>query len=393
MNMKYNFDEIIDRSHNRSAKYDEAGKKFGFRDVIPLWIADMDFKTAQPVIDALKARAEEGIWGYTSRPDSYYEAVCGWQKRRNGWDIDKSMISFNLGVVPALSSMVYVFTEPGDKVLIQTPVYSEFYDVTESWGREVVENPLKEQDGRWIIDFEDFEEKAKEAKVFFLCSPHNPLGIVWTREELERMCNICIANNVLIVSDEIHSDLVFHGKKHIPTATLSPEIATHVISCISGTKTFNLAGLQASATIFPNQKLKARFDKFWFNLDIHRNNAFSTIAMEVAFNEGEEWLEQLLGYIGGNFEFIKDYCAANIPQVKPNVPDATYLVWLDCRGLGMGNEELRSFMIHKAGLGLNEGWSFGRSLSGFMRLNAACPRPVLEKAMEQLKHAVDERNA
>ena len=393
MNMKYNFDEIIDRSHNRSAKYDEAGKKFGSRDVIPLWIADMDFKTAQPVIDALKARAEEGIWGYTSRPDSYYEAVCRWQKRRNGWDIDKSMISFNLGVVPALSSMVYVFTEPGDKVLIQTPVYSEFYDVTESWGREVVESPLKEQDGRWIIDFEDFEEKAKEAKVFFLCSPHNPLGIVWSREELERMCHICIANNVLIVSDEIHSDLVFHGKKHIPTATLSPEIAAHVISCISGTKTFNLAGLQASATIFPNQELKARFDKFWFNLDIHRNNAFSTIAMEVAFNEGEEWLEQLLGYIGGNFEFIKDYCAANIPQVKPNVPDATYLVWLDCRGLGMGNEELRDFMIRKAGLGLNEGWSFGRSLSGFMRLNAACPRPVLEKAMEQLKHAVDARNA
>ena len=391
--MKYNFDEIVDRSRNRSAKYDEAGKKFGSQDVIPLWIADMDFKTAQPVIDALKARAEEGIWGYTSRPDSYYEAVCGWQKRRNGWDIDKSMISFNLGVVPALSSMVYVFTEPGDKVLIQTPVYSEFYDVTESWGREVVESPLKEQDGRWAIDFEDFEEKAKEAKIFFLCSPHNPLGIVWTREELERMCHICIANNVLIVSDEIHSDLVFHGKKHIPTATLSPEIATHVISCISGTKTFNLAGLQASATIFPNQKLKARFDKFWFNLDIHRNNAFSTIAMEVAFNEGEEWLEQLLGYIGGNFEFIKDYCAANIPQVKPNVPDATYLVWLDCRGLGMGNEELRDFMIRKAGLGLNEGWSFGRSLSGFMRLNAACPRPVLEKAMEQLKHAVDERNA
>ena len=391
--MKYNFDEIVDRSRNRSAKYDEAGKKFGSQDVIPLWIADMDFKTAQPVIDALKARAEEGIWGYTSRPDSYYEAVCGWQKRRNGWDIDKSMISFNLGVVPALSSMVYVFTEPGDKVLIQTPVYSEFYDVTEIWGREVVESPLKEQDGRWAIDFEDFEEKAKEAKIFFLCSPHNPLGIVWTREELERMCNICIANNVLIVSDEIHSDLVFHGKKHIPTATLSPEIATHVISCISGTKTFNLAGLQASATIFPNQELKARFDKFWFNLDIHRNNAFSTIAMEVAFNEGEEWLEQLLGYIGRNFEFIKDYCGANIPQVKPNVPDATYLVWLDCRGLGMGNEELRSFMIHKAGLGLNEGWSFGRSLSGFMRLNAACPRPVLEKAMEQLKHAVDERNA
>ena len=206
------------------------------------------------------------------------------------------------------------------------------------------------------------------------------------------MCNICIANNVLIVSDEIHSDLVFHGKKHIPTATLSPEIATHVISCISGTKTFNLAGLQASATIFPNQKLKARFDKFWFNLDIHRNNAFSTIAMEVAFNEGEEWLEQLLGYIGGILNLLR----ITARPISPRLSQMCRMqpIWYGwTAALGMGNEELRDFMIRKAGLGLNEGWSFGRSLSGFMRLNAACPRPVLEKAMEQLKHAVDERNA
>ncbi len=389
--MKYNFDEIVDRSHNRSAKYDERKKKFGTDDVIPLWIADMDFRTARPIIDALKARAEEGVWGYTSRPDSYYDAVCGWQKRRNGWEIDKSLISFNLGVVPALSSIVHVFTEPEDKVLIMTPVYSEFYDVTESWGRKVVESPLAEKDGVWSIDFDDFEKKAKEAKVFFLCSPHNPLGIVWTREELVRMCEICIANDVLIVSDEIHSDLVFHGKKHIPTATLSPEIAAHVISCISGTKTFNMAGMQASATVFPNRELKAKFDKFWFSLDIHRNNAFSSIAMEVAFNEGEEWLEQLLEYLSGNFEFIADFCKKNIPQIKPNIPDATYLVWLDCRELGMSNEELRAFMIEKAGLGLNEGWSFGRSLSGYMRLNAACSRKVLEKALNQLKAALDAR--
>ena len=258
--MKYDFDQVVDRSKNRSAKYDERKKKFGREDVIPLWVADMDFKTAQPVIDAVKARAEEGIWGYTSRPDSYFEAVCSWQKRRNGWEIDRSMLSFSVGVVPSLSSMVFVFTEPGDKVLIQTPVYSEFYDVTESWGREVIENPMVEKDGVWSVDF---EKKAKEARMFFLCSPHNPLGIVWTREELTRMCEICIANDVLIVSDEIHSDLIFHGKKHIPTATLSPEIAAHVITCISGTKTFNLAGLQASAVVFPNADLKARFDKFW----------------------------------------------------------------------------------------------------------------------------------
>ena len=386
--MKYNFDEVIDRSKNRSAKYDEREKKFGTKDVIPMWIADMDFRTAQPIIDAAKKKAEEGIWGYTSRPASYYEAVCGWQKRRNGWEIDKSMISFALGVVPAMSSMVNVFTKPDEKVLIQTPVYSEFYDVTESWGRQVIESPLQEKDGEWCIDWEDFEKKVAEAKLFFLCNPHNPLGIVWTREQLTRMCEICIRNHVLIVSDEIHSDLIFHGKKHIPTATLSPDIASHVIACTSGTKTFNLAGIQAAAIIFPNQELKAVYDKFWVNLDIHRNNSFSSVIMETAFNEGEEWLEQLLEYISGNFDFIHEYCKEHIPQIKPNLPDATYLVWLDCRDLGMTNEELREFMIHKAGLGLNEGWAFGRSLSGYMRLNAACPRSVIEKALKQLETAV-----
>ncbi len=386
--MKYNFDEVIDREKNRSAKYDEREKKFGTRDVIPMWIADMDFRTAQPIIDAAKKKAEEGIWGYTSRPASYYEAVCGWQKRRNGWDVDPKMISFAVGVVPAMSSMVNVFTKPEDKVLIQTPVYSEFYDVTESWGRQVVESPLKEKDGVWSINWEDFEKKAGEAKMFFLCNPHNPLGIVWSREDLTRMCEICIRHQVLIVSDEIHSDLIFHGKKHIPTATLSEEIAAHVITCTSGTKTFNLAGIQAAAIVFPNQELKGVYDRFWVNLDIHRNNAFSSVIMETAFNEGEEWLEQLLEYISGNFDFIREYCREHIPQIKPNLPDATYLVWLDCRELGMSNEELKNFMIHKAGLGLNEGWSFGRSLSGYMRLNAACPRSVIEKALKQLEAAV-----
>ena len=390
--MKYNFDEVIDRSGNRAAKYDERIKKFGTADVIPLWVADMDFKTAQPIIDGLKAKAEEGIWGYTSRPASYFEAICSWQERRNGWKIDRSLVSWSLGVVPALSAIVKVFSQPGDKVMIQTPVYSEFYDVTEAWGRQVVENQLVEKDGSWTVDFEDFEKKAKEVKIFLLCSPHNPLGIVWTKEQLQKMAEICIANNVLMVSDEIHSDLIFHGKKHIPTATVTEEIGKHIISCISGTKTFNLAGLQASTTVFPNADIKKKFDTFWMNMDIHRNNAFSSVAMEIAFNQGEEWLEQLLEYLDGNFELIRSYCAENIPQIKPNIPDATYLVWLDCRDLGMDNETLRKFMIEKAGLGLNEGYTFGRSLSGYMRLNAACPRSVLEKALGQLKAAVDALN-
>lgn len=387
--MKYDFDEIIDRSDNRAAKYDERVKKFGTNEVIPLWIADMDFRIAQPIIDACKRKAEEGLWGYTSRPDSYFKAVQEWEKKRNQWDVDVSLMSWSLGVVPALSAIVKVFSHTGDKILIQTPVYSEFYDVTEAWGRVVVENQLIEKNEKWHVDFEEFEKKAKECKIFLLCNPHNPLGIVWEPEELKRMVEICIANDVLLVSDEIHSDLIFHGKKHTPTATLSKEIAKKIITCVSATKTFNLAGLQASTTIFPNEQMKRKFDDFWMNMDIQRNNAFSSVAMEAAYNEGEEWLTQLLAYISENFDFIKKYFDENIPKIKPNVPDATYLVWLDCRELGMSNEELRDFMIHKAGLGLNEGCSFGRSLSGYMRLNAACPRSVLEQALKQLKEAMD----
>ena len=390
--MKYNFDEVIDRSGNRAAKYDERRKNFGTDDVIPLWIADMDFRTAQPIIDACKAKAEEGIWGYTSRPDSYFEAYAGWQKRRNGWSIDTSLCSWSLGVVPALAALVKLFTGPNDKVLIQPPVYPEFYEVTEMVGRRVAENNMVQTENGWEVDFEDFERKVKDplVKMFILCSPHTPLGKVWTREELERMLDICFANGVLVVSDEIHSDLIFHGKKHIPTAMVSEEAKSRVISCISGTKTFNLAGLQASTTVFPNMELKQIFDHYWSAMDIHRNNAFSSVAMEAAFNEGEEWLEQVLEYISGNFDYIQDYCAKYIPEIKPSVPDATYLVWLDCRALGMDDETLKEFMIRKAKLGLNPGSSFTRSLTGFMRLNAACPRSVIKKAMEQLRDAVSD---
>ena len=386
--MKYDFDAVVDRSENRSAKYDERIKKFGTSDVIPLWIADMDFRTAQPITDALVRRAEQGLWGYTARPESYFEAVASWQRRRNGWEIDTKLMSYCLGVVQSIAAAVRLYTPEGGSILIQTPVYSEFYDMTEAAGRKVVECPFREKDGKWTMDWAEFEEKLQRCHMFLLCNPHNPLGIVWTREELRHMAGLCMKYHVVLFSDEIHSDLIFHGKKHTPVATLSPEIAKYVITGISGTKTFNLAGLQASTVVFPDKRTKWVFDNFWRSMDIHRNNAFSLTAMETAFREGEEWLDQLLPYLSDNFDFVVDYCAKHIPQIKTYAPDATYLMWLDCRGLGMADEELRTFMIEKAGLGLNEGYYFGRSLSGFMRLNAACPRSILERAMKQLEQAV-----
>ena len=255
--MKYNFDEIIDRSKNHAAKYDERIKKFGREDVIPLWIADMDFKTAQPIIDALESRAREGIWGYTSRDASYFEAYAEWQKKRHGWKPDVKNMSYALGVVPSLSAIVKLFTPLSGKVMIQTPVYPEFYDVIEAWDRTVIENRLVEENGNWSIDWKDFEEKASQASLFILCSPHNPLGIVWERKDLERMFSICKKYSVPVVSDEIHSDLVFHGKKHIPSALVDPD----VITCISCTKTFNLAGLQACTVVFSDARQKEVFDR------------------------------------------------------------------------------------------------------------------------------------
>jgi len=388
--MNYDFDKIVDRTGNHAAKYDERERVFGTSDVIPLWIADMDFMTAQPIIDALKARAGEGIWGYTSRPASYFQAIQDWQKRRNGWEPDISLISFSPGVVQSLSAAVRNFTAEGDAVLIMPPVYPEFYDAANAWDRPILESRMLEKDGVWSVDYADLDRKLGAAKLFIFCSPHNPLGIVWTREELRRIGGMCLEHGVLMVSDEIHSDLVFWDKKHVNTAAVSPEIAANTITCISGTKTFNLAGLQASAAVFPNMEMKEKFDSFWRKMDIHRNNAFSVTAMEAAFRYGDEWLDQLLRYLEGNFLFIRDYCAENIPLVKPNVPDATYLVWLDCRALGLDGPALREFMIKKAKLGLNDGSAFCPGLSGYMRLNAACPRSVLAKALGQLKAAVDE---
>lgn len=387
--MQYDFDTVIDRRHTNSEKYDSCEKLFGREDVIPLWVADMDFRTAPAVLEAVRAKAELGIWGYTLRPDSCFRAVADWQRRRNGWNADPALFSWAPGVVPALSVLIRTFTRGDDGVLIQTPAYMGFFSVIRGSGRRVVESPLREENGRWSMDFADLERKLPGVRMFILCSPHNPVGVVWTREDLERVTELCFRYNVLLVSDEIHSDLIFWGKRHIPAASVSPEAAGRVVTCTSGSKTFNLAGLQACTIILPDAETKKRFDAFWTDMDFDMSNAFSSEAMEAAFTRGEDWLEALKKYLEGNFLFLRDYCARYIPAIRPNVPDGTYLVWLDCRALGLGERELRDFMIREAGLGLNDGTGFGREYGGYMRLNAACPRSVLEKAMAQLRAAVE----
>ena len=389
--MKYNFDEIIDRKNNHSTKYNELMKKFGTEDVIPLWIADMDFRTAEPVVKALKEKAEHGLFGYVYRPDEYFEAFINWQKRHHNWNVDKELLSFSIGVVPALAALVKQFSEKGDKILIQTPVYSEFYDINHDNERVVIENKFIEKDGEYSLDLKDFENKLKEQpKLFICCNPQNPIGRVWSYDELKAMGDLCVKYNVPVISDEIHADLTLWDNKHIPFASVSREIAGNTITCTATGKAFNLAGLQCATVIFNNLQEKNKFDRFWKDLEVHRNNPFNLVATIAAYNEGEEYLEQLKKYLEDNIMFAHDYFEKNIPQIKPNIPQATYLIWLDCRNLLLKEEDLEEFMLKKAKLGLNSGRAFQKDLEGFMRLNAACPRSVLEKALDQLKKAIEE---
>ena len=392
--MKYNFDEIIDRKNNHSVKYKELTKKFGVDDVIPLWIADMDFKTAQPVIDALEKKVQHGIFGYVYRPDEYFESFINWQKKRFGWEPKKELLSFSIGIVPSLGALVQLFSEKGDKILIQTPVYSEFYDINEDNERIVIENRFIEKNGEYSLNLEDLENKLKEnPKLFIFCNPHNPLGHVWTREELKAIGNLCRKYNVPLISDEIHADLTLWDNNHIPMASISEEIRQNTITCTSTGKAFNLAGLQSATIVFNNLEVKTKFDKFWKDLEVHRNNPFNLVATIAAYSdEGEEYLNQLKEYLQNNILFLNDFFKEYIPEITPNIPQATYLVWLDCRKLcekfGFNQKQLEEFMLTKAKLGLNEGRVYQKGLEGFMRLNAACPRAVLEKALKQLKDAI-----
>jgi len=386
--MQYNFDKIIDRDNTASVKFDLREKVFGNQDVIPMWVADMDFETPDFIIHALKKRLEHPILGYSYRPDSYFQSIINWVKRRHHWKIDKEWISFSPGIVPAVNMAIMAYTQPGDKILVQPPVYHPFFSAVSNNKRTLVENPLILKNGRHHIDFEDLKSKLQDAKMILLSNPHNPGGAVWTQEELKKIGDLCVENNVLIMADEIHGDLVFKPAKYIPMASVSPQIANQTVTFIAPSKTFNMAGLATSSVISSNKILKEKFDQILDTIHIGMGNIFGTVASEAAYNHGDEWLDELLEYLSKNMGYVEEFITEYIPEIKVIRPEGTYLMWLDCSDLNLKNKDLKDFMIHDAGLGFNDGRIFGTGGGGFMRMNVACPRQTVELALKKLKKAV-----
>jgi cysteine-S-conjugate beta-lyase len=388
--MKNIFDQEINRQNTASEKWDGLDNRFGMKDALPMWIADMDFKVPEVVNKAIIQRAEHGIYGYTFRPESYFEAIVDWLKKRHHWSIEKEWIAHSPGVIPALALVVRAFTQPGDKIIIQSPVYHHFSNVIKAHDRVVLNNPLQSKDGHYTMDFADLEAKIDPTvKMLILCSPHNPVGRVWTRDELRKLGEICLKHNLLVVSDEIHFDIVYKNSVHTPFASISQAFADKSITCISPSKTFNLMGLQTSSLIIPNRELREMYNQEIDRLAIGSPNLFGMVALESAYRYGEEWLDGLINYLEENLDFMLAYIQQNIPQIKVVKPEGTYMVWLDCRELGLKKEDLDDFMLNKARIALNEGYIFGQEGEGFMRMNIACPRSTLEKAMHQLKQAIN----
>ncbi len=358
--------------------------------VLPMWVADMDFPCPEPVVSALVARARHGIYGYAAAPPSYYAAVVNWMARRQGWEIAPEWIVTTPGVVSALHLLVRAFTAPGDGVLIQPPVYHPFYRAIKENGATVVSNPLIYADGRYRMDLADLEAKARDPRVVMaiLCSPHNPVGRVWTRDELAAFGEICLRHNVLVVADEIHGDLMLGGRRFTPFASLGAEFAQHAVVCTAPSKTFNLAGLQTSNIIVPAGDLRARFRAAVRSVGLEGVGVFGLVALEAAYNHGEEWLEQVLRYIEGNVAALEHYIEHYIPRIRLVRPEGTYLAWLDCRGLGLDRAGLRRLFLERARVRLDDGYIFGQEGEGFQRMNIACPRSILTEALERIRQAI-----
>lgn len=384
----YNFDELIDRTNTNCIKYDGRKAFFGKDDVLPLWVADMDFRTPDFIVEAIKKRAEHEIFGYTFRGESYNKAIVNWLKRRHNWEIKPEWITFSPGVVAGLTLAIEALSKSGEGVIIQPPVYFPFADSVKGTGRELVENPLRLENGRYYFDLEDLKRKiTPTTRILLLSNPHNPGGMAWTREELEALARVCIDNKIVIISDEIHSDMVYPGCQHTPLAGISEEIAQNCVICMSPSKTFNTAGLTTSYLVIPNKRFLVSYERVMRIPHLHMGNIFGNAALEAAYTHGDEWLGQLMKYLQGNFDFLQAFFNEKMPGVKVMRPDATYLIWLDFSFYGLTDEQLNQVLID-AGVGLNRGLQFGKQGKGFMRINIGCPRPVLQEALSRIKKAL-----
>lgn len=386
--MKYDFDKTIDRRATNSYKWDSAPEG-----VLPMWVADMDFRTASAIIDALQKRVAHGIFGYTRVPDAYYDAVTSWFSRRHGWNIDREWIIYTSGVVPAVSAVIKALTVPGDKVIVQTPVYNCFFSSIRNNGCEIVSNPLRRTADTYEMDFDALERCAADprAKVMLLCNPHNPAGRVWTPDELTRLGNICLRNGVTVVADEIHCELVYQGFKYTPFASLSDAFLHRSVTCVSPSKAFNIAGLQIANIVAFDNDLRSRIDKAININEVCDVNPFGVAATIAAYNEGEEWLNQLVDYLHGNYEAMAEFCRLELPEFPITRLEGTYLVWMDCSSLGMPSDALEHALLDDARLWLNAGTMYGAEGEGYMRWNIACPRSVMLDGLNRFLNFVRSR--
>lgn len=387
---KFDFDQIINRENTSSVKWGMTQQVFGTSEVLPMWVADMDFAPPSEVKDALLDRVHHGVFGYTFPSTSTADSITQWLQNRHSWNIENEWILYNLGVVPSIATAIEAYTAPGDKVMLQSPVYAPFFDMVKKNNREVVNSPLKLVNNRFEIDFADFEERLKEGvKLFLLCNPHNPGGRVWTKEELQKIGELCHQYQCLILSDEIHSDLVFKENKHIPIASLNNKFNEITITCIAPTKTFNLAGLQASAVIISNKELRKEFQTVLQRQGFFSLPTFGAIGMEAAYQHGNSWLDELLEYLHENVETAKSFIDEHLPSIKVMEPEGTYLLWLNCRELDLSDEDIKDRLLYKGKLALEPGKKYGPGGEGFVRMNIACPREMLLDGLERLKRAFD----
>lgn len=386
----YDFNKIIDRSGSGDLKHEVLEERYGRADLLPLWVADMDFETPHFITDALRRRLDHSLFGYTVEPEGLWPTVMKWIKDHHQWDVKREWLSYIPGIVKGIGMVVNVFTKSDEKVIIQPPVYHPFRLTPEGNGREVVYNPLKEnEDGSYSMDFDNLAEVADDkCKVLILSNPHNPAGITWSKETLAKLADFCYDHNILVISDEIHCDMALWGNKHVPFATASEKAAQCSITFGAPSKTFNIAGIVSSYSIVPNDEIRKKFYSWLTANELNEAPLFSPIATIAAFKNGEEWRQEMLKYIESNIIFVENYCKEFLPEIKPLRPEASFLVWLDCRGLHLNHEQLVDLFVNKAHLALNDGEMFGKGGEGFMRMNVGTPRSILKKALDQLRMAV-----